>query len=180
MLRRALAPPRRRGPCALHMTHAADPIDELEDAAPGRADLRRALKELGAIYRRADELMAAVSCPRSSRCCRLALTRREPFLLPLERLALATALERRGRAWPSPRSDGACALLDQDGRGCSIYADRPFGCRTFFCELAQGKAPPNQALHALSARMTRASDLIEPAGEPVPITQLFKPGRNCP
>ena len=30
----------------------------------------------------------------------------------------------------------ACPLLSADGR-CRIYASRPFGCRTFFCDDAE-------------------------------------------
>ena len=33
--------------------------------------------------------------------------------------------------------DRTCALLDADGR-CRIYASRPFGCRTYFCERREG------------------------------------------
>ncbi len=39
-----------------------------------------------------------------------------------------------------PRDDGACPLLGRDGR-CTIYAHRPFGCRTHFCAAAGGPYP---------------------------------------
>jgi len=149
-----------------------EPEDEPQ-AAPRVVQERRALRELLAICRQADALLGAFSCPKSGECCRLAQTRREPFLLPLERLALVQALARQGRPMPLKRPDGACALLDASGLRCSIYPDRPFGCRTFFCARGQGRSVPSAALHALSARLTRASDGLEADGEPTPISRLF-------
>lgn len=140
---------------------------------PRKAAERRALRELEAVFREADRLFAGFACPKSGECCRLAVTRREPYLLPLERLRLDEGLRRQGRAWPAARPDGACAFLDASGLRCSVYPDRPFGCRTFFCERGTGRAPATSAVHALSARLTRASDELEPEGEPVAITRLF-------
>jgi Fe-S-cluster containining protein len=146
--------------------------DEGEDqGGPARQiAVRRALKELAAVWAKADALMSGMSCPASGECCRLATTGREPFLLPLERLALERALARQGRPMPGKRADGACALLDESGRRCSIYPDRPFGCRTFFCA---GRAPRTDDVYALSARLTRASDSIEPQGECLAISMMF-------
>ena len=148
---------------------------EEEPALPRAVVERRALRALEAIYRDADALLAQTTCPKSSACCRLATTRREPYLLPLERLRLEGALERQGRGWPQAREDGACALLDASGLRCSAYADRPFGCRTYFCARATGKPVSSAALHRLSARLVAASDELEPDGRPAPITALFGP-----
>jgi uncharacterized protein len=147
--------------------------EEAEPLAPRAPDERRALRDLVAIWHQADALLGAFFCPKSGECCRFATTRREPYLLPLERLALEKALRRQGRALPKRRPDGACALLDSTGLRCSIYADRPFGCRTFFCAKGSGKPAPNSALHELSAKLTRLSDSIVPEGEPWPISRLF-------
>ena len=99
-------------------------------------------------------------------------------MLPLEQLRLRSAVEAQGRAWPEARDDGACALLDESGLRCSVYADRPFGCRTFFCSRAIGKIASSAALHRLSARLTAASDSLEPEGlttGPSAISALFAP-----
>jgi len=52
-------------------------------------------------------------------------------------LVAATALRATGRTCLPKRADGACPLLNGDGR-CLIYADRPFACRTHFCAAAGG------------------------------------------
>ncbi|HEY3445060.1 MAG TPA: YkgJ family cysteine cluster protein [Myxococcales bacterium] len=134
---------------------------------------RKALHELDAVFREADALLSRTGCSKSGECCRLAVTKREPFLLPLERLRLERGLAKQGRAWPDAREDGACALLDGSGLRCSVYADRPFGCRTFFCERVTGKQVASAELHRLSARLTQASDSLEPEARPVAITALF-------
>lgn len=166
------------------MPRPADLDEELrlddggERALPRPVLERRALRELQSIYREADALLARTSCPMSSQCCRLATTRREPYLLPVERLRLERGLAAQGRAaMPAAREDGACALLDGTGLRCSVYADRPFGCRTFFCERATGRSAPTSELHRLSARLTAASDALDPDGKPVAITALFSGGK---
>lgn len=152
-----------------------DPDENEPSVEPARVRERRALRELDAVYREIERTLQGFGCAASGECCRLAVTRREPYLLPVERLRLTRALERAGLPWPVARADGACALLDESGVRCSVYADRPFGCRTFFCSRRTGpKREPTAALHALSARVTAASDGLEPGGEPVPITRLFR------
>ena len=60
-----------------------------------------------------------------------------PYLTRGEALVAARGLRRTGRVKLPSRDDGACPLLDEDGR-CRIYASRPFGCRTHFCDAAGG------------------------------------------
>lgn len=151
-----------------------DPLDE--EPLPRVVLERRALNELDAVFREVDALLAATGCAKSGECCRLAVTRREPYLLPVERLRLEKALAKQGRALPVAREDGACAMLDANGLRCSVYADRPFGCRTFFCSRVAGRPVPNAEVHRLSARLTRASDSLEPGAQPTPITALFAKG----
>ncbi|MBI5545497.1 MAG: YkgJ family cysteine cluster protein [Deltaproteobacteria bacterium] len=153
-----------------------EPSEEYEPAEPRVVVERRALRELELVYRRVEEILAGFSCPKSGECCLLARTGRVPYLLPLEQLRLSRSLGAQGRGWPEPRADGACAFLDESGLRCSVYADRPFGCRTFFCERGAGRAPANASLHELSARLTAASDKLEAQGAPVPILQLFRAG----
>ena len=39
---------------------------------------------------------------------------------------------------PGEEKDGGCPMLERTTGRCLIYADRPFGCRTHFCQEAGG------------------------------------------
>ena len=120
----------------------ADPADEV----------------LTAVYAALDALFATSSCPRSTRCCRFAKTGRTPMLWPVEARRVARALARRGGRVPEPENPGDCPLVGKDG-GCTIYADRPFGCRTYFCGDATLPEGPRRAeVHALAQRLRTASE----------------------
>jgi len=149
-----------------------DDSDEEETQVATRVLERRALKALEQVFREADGAVAGMRCPASGDCCQLAVTGRQPNLLPVERLRLRLAVEKAGRTWPTARADGACAFVDSSGRRCSVYPDRPFGCRTFFCSRGEGKAA-SAAIHAAGAKLVRASDELEPNAQPVPILSLF-------
>lgn len=123
--------------------------------------LRALLDELGSVYAAADALFSGHSCPASTECCRFGVTGREPYVTSIELAALVravatiggpAALRKRLRTPPSagaasalPLAPGArderrCAFLTDGGR-CAIYASRPLGCRTFFCDRAVADAP---------------------------------------
>jgi Fe-S-cluster containining protein len=103
------------------------------------------LHELAALYREVDALYAGWSCPGTTECCRFGITGRQPYVTSIELAAIRRAIARRGaplapakRALPITRDEEEeriCPMLDRSSR-CSIYADRPLGCRTFFCERA--------------------------------------------
>ena len=102
--------------------------------------------ELLALYARVDALLAPFSCDSSTECCRFGVTGREPYVTPVELAEIEHAIRARGAALPkppsSPRSlplvdERRCPLLGADDR-CTIYASRPLGCRTFFCDRVQG------------------------------------------
>jgi len=102
------------------------------------------LAELRAIYAAVDALTAGWSCDASTDCCRFAVTGREPYPTAVELAELDRAIAARGglgrggkRLLPIAAAERRCALLDPDGR-CVVYASRPFGCRTFYCERAEG------------------------------------------
>ena len=102
--------------------------------APGTAEV---IANVRAIY---DELAARPierACLQRTECCQFKLTGRTPYLTKGEALTAAKALRATGRTRLPERTDGACPLLDAQGR-CLIYADRPFGCRTHFCAAAGG------------------------------------------
>jgi Fe-S-cluster containining protein len=69
------------------------------------------------------------------------------------------------RASPLPKRRqlalaGECPLLE-DGR-CRIYASRPFGCRTFFCDNVEGKLPARARVQELSRRVADLSARYAP------------------
>src|SRR6185295_5725337 len=130
----------RRGAGTLHEKRSPVRNDDAEDARrPTRA---QALRRLAALYRQADSAYERFSCPSSAECCQLRRRGRQPWLWPVESAALEDALRRQGRRVPEPRADGGCPLLDEAGRRCTVYEDRPFGCRTYFCDRASGGRHP--------------------------------------
>ena len=113
------------------------------------------LKRGLAILREADEALAGFSCPASTECCRFSLTGREPWLTQIEWELVAAEVRRSGRRLPSTPADddGRCPFLDETGH-CRVYAARPLGCRTYFCDRAQGPQPlPKKALRRLPGEL---------------------------
>ena len=120
---------------------------------------------LRALYRDTDALFAGASCDVPTECCRFGITGREPQVTSIELALIEHAIRERGgpigpkkRALPLS-SDGKsereriCPMLDRSGR-CSIYRDRPLGCRTFFCSRASlVKAPRRDEIKDLVRRL---------------------------
>jgi len=96
-----------------------------------------AVAEVAAIYAEVDARPVERACTRLTECCQFRRTGKTPFLTRGEALLAAKALRATGRTRLPTRNDGACPLLDAQGR-CLIYAARPFGCRTHFCAAAGG------------------------------------------
>lgn len=118
----------------------------------------------------ADALYAPFSCPASGECCQLTKTQRPPWLWPPEWSVLEEALEKAKRTLPPPRDDGGCPFLDAAGLRCTVYADRPLGCRTFFCSRIEGPTKqPMDALNALSKRLEWAARRADDDAEPLPL-----------
>jgi uncharacterized protein len=119
-----------------------------------KGDERRLLNELEALYAEVDAVHEGTTCPRSSECCRFGITGREPQVTSLELALVRRALAARGgplkterRALPlhsNHAREGTCPMLDRTG-GCAIYAARPLGCRTFFCQRADVLTAPTRA-----------------------------------
>lgn len=96
-----------------------------------------ALAQVRAIYAELAARPVERACTLRTECCHFKLTGRTPYLTKGEALTAAKALRAAGRKRLPERTDGACPLLDPEGR-CLVYADRPFGCRTHFCAAAGG------------------------------------------
>ena len=114
--------------------------------------------QLEALYGEIEARQAGHGCPASTECCRFGVTGREPYVTSIELDHLLRELAKRGGRLPAKRpaplepeapqpsesrrsrlpvvrDEGVCPLLGADGR-CVVYAARPLGCRTFFCERA--------------------------------------------
>jgi uncharacterized protein len=143
------------------------------------------LAELDELYREVDAAHAGSTCPASTECCRFGVTGREPYVTSIEIAAIERAVKRNGgplsakrRALPmtaDPERERVCPLLDA-GRRCSVYASRPFGCRTFFCSRSTlGAAPSRAALKHLVDRLRDLASRHEPGGDaPRPLSRLFR------
>lgn len=90
-----------------------------------------------AILGEADAFLDGWSCPGSTECCRFSVTGKEPWLTEVEWRIVETEIARQGRRAPPIPEDGTCPFLSAQGR-CTVYASRPLGCRTFFCDRASG------------------------------------------
>ena len=98
---------------------------------------QRAMAEVGAVYADLARRPADRACEARTQCCQFRLTGRVPMLTAGEALVAAQAFRATGRTRLPERTEGACPMLDPQGR-CLIYDARPFGCRTHFCAAAGG------------------------------------------
>jgi uncharacterized protein len=99
---------------------------------------RSAVAEVRKIY---DELATRPvdrQCLRRTECCQFKLTGLTPYLTKGEALVAARAVRASGRRQLPAAVHGACPMLEAPSGRCSIYADRPFACRTHFCAAAGG------------------------------------------
>ena len=114
--------------------------------------------EIKAIYSSLNERVLERACTMRTECCQFLLTGKTPMLTKGEALFAATGVRASGRKKITPRDDGACPMLGKNGR-CTIYAHRPFGCRTHFCAAAGGPYPRKhvadliQGLEALDEKL---------------------------
>ena len=100
--------------------------------------LSMALAEVRAIYLEVAKRPIQRNCIARTECCQFQLTGQTPHLTKGEALLAAKALRGTGRKELPDTDDGACPMLKRENGKCLIYADRPFGCRTHFCEAAGG------------------------------------------
>lgn len=154
--------------------------DAPEDDLPRRSE-RAVLHDTRAVYRLADRAYAPFSCPASGECCQLAQRNRQPWLWLPEWRVLQERLAADQRPLPPPRADGGCPFLDESGKRCGIYADRPFGCRTFFCERVAGPArQPLDEVIRLSRRLEALSQELDPELKgPRPLLEWIAEARAC-
>jgi hypothetical protein len=149
--------------------------------------------ELLALYAEADALVAGWTCacsaaakpgePLQVRCCQFGVTGREPYPTAVELAEVRHAMRVAGiepgapASLRRPRAPRAarqlpladlrpCPLLSETGR-CRIYASRPLGCRTFFCQDAEPPygarvRPPRDEANAIGRRIADLSARFDP------------------
>ncbi len=100
--------------------------------------LQPALGEVRAVYAELAKRPLERSCRSLTGCCQFQLTGLTPQLTKGEALVAAKGVRASGRKELPESADGTCPLLKRETGRCLIYADRPFGCRTHFCEAAGG------------------------------------------
>ena len=150
--------------------------------------------ELLALYAEVDALLAPYTCDSSTECCRFGITGREPYPTAAELALVKRAIARAGITLASPPrnqralalvdTERACPLLSAEGR-CRIYAARPFGCRTFFCDRVQGPGKlPRAQIQRISRDIADLSARLAPRNPlPRPLTHALYPpprGRTKP
>lgn len=163
-----------RKPARYSMTHASP------RAIPWRKRPER--EELRAIYREADALLDGYACDASTDCCRFGVTGREPYVTEVELAEIRAAIaENGGHRATRKRSleiagERRCPMLTAAGK-CSIYAARPLGCRTFFCDASlkkMGAKLPRVKLQALVRAIDALSEKAFVRGEDSrPLTQAL-------
>jgi hypothetical protein len=121
--------------------------------------------------------------PEETPCCHFGLIGREPHPTAVEleevRHAMRALSLRETRSKRLPLADRrSCPLLAADGR-CGIYASRPLGCRTFFCDSAEGPfggpaKVPRAALREIGRRIADLSARFAPEDpHPRPLTRAL-------
>jgi Fe-S-cluster containining protein len=85
-------------------------------------------------------------CIARTECCQFLLTGLTPHLTKGEALVAAKGFRATGRKEIPESSSGACPFLKHQTGKCMIYQDRPFGCRTYFCEAAGGSYSRKEVL----------------------------------
>jgi Fe-S-cluster containining protein len=127
---------------------------------------------LSAIYAALAEVFAESYCPRSTRCCRFRETGKVPYVWPIEAERIRRAVARRGGRLPRGGGPENCPLLAADG-ACSVYDDRPFGCRTFFC--SDATLPFGRRRAEVEELAGRLKDLaLAQDGELLPLTACIE------
>jgi len=102
-----------------------------------RSQMEESLQGVREVYNALATRPIERSCQRLGECCYFKKTGLTPYLTKGEALLAAKALRASGRTKLPKRSDGACPLLGENYH-CMIYENRPFGCRTHYCNAAGG------------------------------------------
>lgn len=112
-------------------------------------------------------------CQLRTECCHFRLTGLTPQLTPGEALLAAKAMRSAGNKSLPEKSDGSCPFLDPSSTKCRIYHDRPFGCRTHFCEAAGGPYTRKEVID-LIRRLEDIGQVMGLGSEPRPLPDAVR------
>ena len=112
------------------------------------------------------------NCIRRTECCQFRFTGITPWLTAAEAMLAVKAYRASGRTKLPQPADGSCPMLDSRSGKCVIYNDRPFACRTHFCDAAGGPYSRREVLD-LIRRLEKISADIG-GGDPHPIETAIK------
>lgn len=112
------------------------------------------------------------NCVRRTECCQFRLTGETPWLTDAEALLAVKAFRATGRTRVPEPTDGSCPMLEYRSGRCLIYADRPFACRTHFCEAAGGPYARRDVVDLI--RRLEAISAPLGAGGPRPIAAALR------
>ncbi len=161
---------------------------EVRKQSPFALALSDARAQLRVIYTKVDALLEPFSCDGSVECCDFAITGREPTPTTIEIAEVLHAARRLGsgrenrndkRRLPLVKESRRCAMLGDDNR-CRIYASRPFGCRTYFCERVRGPGKlPRLEILELARRVADLSEKSFPRDPlPRPLSRALEDARG--
>ena len=111
-----------------------------------REQVQQAIAEVRAIYAELAKRPLERACIARTECCQFKLTGLTPHLTKGEALVAGKRVRTSDRTQLPPSVDGDCPFLKLENGRCLIYTDRPFGCRTHFCDAAGGPYPRKQVL----------------------------------
>lgn len=139
------------------------PMRSVED----RREEERVRAEVSSVYEDLAARPLERACVLRTECCRFRSTGQVPYLTRGEAVVAALAVRRTGRVKLKDSDSGDCPLLDVHGR-CSIYDDRPFGCRTHYCRAAGGVYPRRDVLDLIRRLEELDARLGGEGGVPLP------------
>lgn len=131
-----------------------------------------AIAEVREVYKDLAARPVERNCTLRTECCQFRYTGITPWLTDAEAVLAVKALRASGRTRLPERTDGACPMLDGRTGKCIIYADRPFACRTHYCEAAGGPYSRKEVLD-LIRRLEAVSATLGGDG-PRPIEAALK------
>jgi len=121
------------------------------------------LDEIRAVYKDLATRPIDRNCVRLAECCNFKLTKSTPYVTKGEAMVAAKAVRAAGRSKMPEREDGVCPLLHPHTSKCLIYENRPFACRTHFCEAAGGPYERKEVLD-LIRRIEKVDDDLMGSG----------------
>jgi len=127
------------------MAHRKEAASRPRVTRSGEYQTEVAASEVKDVYAELATRPAERACVSRTECCQFRLTGKVPMLTSGEALVAARAFRATGRTRLPERTDGACPMLNSEGR-CLIYAARPFGCRTHYCSAAGGPLARREVL----------------------------------